>query len=286
MKSMTAYARDAQSTDWGRLVWEIRVINHRYCDVTIKMPEDLRYLEPMVRDCLTQQIKRGKIEATLKYQSLNLEEGQLHLNESRLTQLCDVAEKIKARVSNSIVDVTKLMSWPGVLTSQALSDLELDKVVLSCLSSALSGVVERRGAEGKKIHQALTHIIKSLRTHIGRVQLRYNDIVLALESKLRSRLEMVSLDFNQDRFEQELVYWLNKLDIAEEIQRFNGHLVAIEEMLQGSGLLGRKLDFYLQELGREVNTIGSKLQDIEVGSAVVDMKVAIEQMREQAQNIE
>lgn len=286
MKSMTAYARCSQSTAWGDLVWEIRVVNHRYSDISIKMPDSLRYLEPKVRDCLAQGIKRGKLEAILKYKPLDLGVAKLCLNEGQLVQLCEAAKAIQARLPDSVLDVAKLMSWPGILSSQMSGDAGLDAAVLSCLSSALTDVVVRRQAEGQRIQLALTEVIKLLRTYVRRVELRYDEITVALQSKLRSRLEVISVELNQDRFEQELVYWLNKLDIAEEVQRFNGHLSAIDRMLQGSGVLGRKLDFYLQELGREVNTMGSKLQDIDVSAAIVDMKVGIEQMREQAQNIE
>ena len=282
---MTAYARESESSSWGDISWELRSVNSRFRDIHLSLPNHLRFLEPKVRDILSEDLRRGKIEANLKFQPSACQSPSMHLNQDYLKTLCAFLEPIKAHAPQAAVSAVDLLAWPGVV-SQAVESPDIKDQVLRLLQKTLQTFIGQRLDEGQRIRLCLIDIIQQMKAHKLGMLDDYQGLQGELKTKLKERLTVLSAQVQQERFEQELVLFLNKMDIDEELQRFDSHIIAIFQLIESSNPIGRKLEFYLQELGREVNTIGSKLQGACISERVVNFKVSIEKMREQAQNIE
>ena len=286
INSMTAYARSTLSSDWGNITWEIRAVNHRYCELSLRLPDQYRHLEPQIRNSVNKKINRGKLDITLKFQANSKAADRLVLNKGLAAQLNNVVEELCDDMPKPKVDISKLLSWPGLLTTTQTENKELDSCFIDALDQAINKLSELRASEGQTIYDCLSKLMTELDQAIKNIAAAYPAITERLRSKLQTKLDELAIEINKDRLEQEIIYWLNKMDIAEEIQRFQAHVVAVQELLNSNEPVGRKLDFYAQELNREANTIGSKLADMDIAKQIVHIKVAIEQLREQAQNIE
>jgi uncharacterized protein (TIGR00255 family) len=287
MRSMTAFARQQGHGEYGELTWEIRSVNHRFLEATVRLPEDLRSIEPAVRDRINQRLGRGKIECGLRYKAAAGSSVALQVNEALIDQVLAAAETIAHRLHSShhpsIMDVLR---WPGVLESPS-PDLEpVQAAALAQFDAALDGMVEAREREGERLADLVRKRVEAMREQVEAARLRMPQVIDGVRERLRQRLAEVVDSLDPDRLEQEMAILAQRLDVDEEMDRLQTHLDEVEHALGQREPVGRRLDFLMQELNREANTLGSKSADSETTAISVEMKVLIEQMREQVQNIE
>lgn len=288
MKSMTAYARSAGTLPAGQIVWELRSVNQRYLDLNLRLPEEFRGLDARVRSRLKARLGRGKIEATLRYHPDPASAAaRLALNTDLARSLLAAHDELAGLVSQgSPPDLVRLLAWPGLI-DQAEDDLtpEFERVV-AALDEAIDDLVAARRQEGQAIAAMITPRLAGVREQVVRVRKQLPAIRAALEARFRERLAALDVDVEPGRIEQEIVLQLQKLDVDEELDRLDAHVAEVERVMTLDEPVGRRLDFLMQELNREANTLGSKATASEVGQAAVELKVLIEQMREQVQNVE
>jgi uncharacterized protein (TIGR00255 family) len=286
-KSMTAFARSQQSLDEGELIWEIRSVNHRFLELHMKMPEDFRANEMRFREILQQRLKRGKVECNLRFNANAQQAETVNINQQQAKSLVHACQQINDLLHQpSEVDPMELLQWPGVVQE---TKLDMKPVLAACetgLKAALDDLIANREREGGRMSDlilqrcdAIGQIVKQAREKMPEIQQRY-------QKKLRDRLDELNIEVNHDRLEQELVHLAQKMDVDEELDRLDSHLKEMNDVLNRDEAVGRRLDFLMQELNREANTLGSKSADISSTNASVELKVLIEQMREQIQNIE
>jgi len=295
---MTAFAREESQAEWGAITWELRSVNHRYLDVTVRLPEDLRSLESKVRERIQNKIQRGKVECLLRYKPMAEQRGTvLSLNHDLARQVVEAAEEIGALLTNATaINPMAILNWPGIVESPALDIRSVSAPILGALDSMLADLVATRLREGEKLAALIKTRCAEMTVIIGRVRQRLPTILAMQRERLISRLSEIKTELNADRLEQELLFFAQKIDVAEELDRLDTHLAEVGRVLQeespsGKGPhagkpIGRRLDFLMQEMHREANTLSSKSADMEMTSASVDLRVLIEQMREQVQNIE
>jgi len=287
INSMTAFAREQYRGEEGELVWEIRSVNHRYLEVYVRLPEDLRGLEPMVRERVGQRLKRGKLDCTLRFQPGVDQSGEIRVNRALLSRLREAAREIGALAESAAAPtVTDFMRWPGVLHEQPTDLTPVQSLGVNLLDRTLDTLTATREREGTRLAQTVAERCAAMREHTGRVKQRMPRVVEEIRQRLSARLQEIAEQLDANRLEQEMVLVAQKLDVDEEMDRLATHLDEVQRVLEQGGAVGRRLDFLMQELNREVNTLTSKTSDLEVTRHAVDMKVLIEQMREQIQNIE
>lgn len=285
--SMTAFSRSADEQAWGSLVWEIRSVNHRYLDVIIKLPEDLRSIENTVRTHLTKSVKRGKIECNLRYRSGNNQPVEVHINEANADAILKACQLISKRLHQpSEMNVLEVLKWPGVVDESETDLKPVVDVAQSLFEVALKELCEARQSEGGRLQEMIETRCTAMKEIVSTERSRRPQLLKQTREKLLQRVEELSVSHDKDRFEQELAYIAQKMDVDEELDRIESHFVEIEKIFKRNEPVGRRLDFIMQELNREANTLGSKSTDIETTQASVELKVLIEQMREQVQNIE
>jgi len=284
---MTAFARQTDEQDWGSLVWEIRSVNHRYLDVSIRMPEELRSIEMQVREKVAEKIKRGKLECVLRFNPSAAHVSELRINEKFAKAVIDACKKVDAKSHQpSELNPMDVLRWPGVVEEPKQDLQPVLQAALDLLSAAVDELVDNREREGERLQQVVLQRNQAMREIIEQERQRRPQIIQAYREKLRARLDELKASPDMDRFEQELVYLTQKMDVDEELDRLTSHFSELEQVFQRNEPLGRRLDFIMQEFNREANTLGSKSVDIQTTQASVELKVLIEQMREQVQNIE
>jgi len=284
--SMTAFARKNQEANWGSITWELRTVNHRYMEMTVRMPEPLRHLEKTVREHIQQHINRGKVEAILKFQPGQDVPFNITVNQSLAGQLAHAAQSLKALFPNAQANAMDLLAWPGILQT---TDTNMDVVgvaLLELLQQTLSELVAARQREGEGVKKFIVERLQSINRYSGVVAKRMPNVINTAQTKIQARFEELSVSLDKERFEQEMVWLAQKFDIAEELQRLEAHAIEVQRVLEKGGVVGRRLDFLMQELNREANTLSSKSVDSEVTQAAIELRVQIEQIREQVQNIE
>ncbi len=286
ISSMTAFARQSAETQFGTLTWELRSVNHRYLELSLRTPEFFRDIEKVARETIQQHAQRGKVEATLRFQPGEDVPFRIQANVPLIEQLAEVGKTIAGYFPSSSVNLMDVLSWPGALEMKERHREAVDQQALGLLSEVLTLFVESRGREGEGIKQFLLDRLLNLEKGVKTIQKAAPAVLESLRSKLMARFEELSLALDKDRLEQEMVWMAQKLDVAEELQRLDAHIKEVDRVLKQGGLVGRRLDFLIQELNREANTLGSKSADANITKVVVEMKVQIEQMREQVQNIE
>lgn len=286
LHSMTAFARTHAQGDWGTATWELRSVNSRYLDLTFKIPERLRDLEPKCRETLQKALARGKVEASLRFQAGPAALPNYTVNEPYLAQLLTAANSINEKVDGGSVSVMHLLQWPGVLREEAADITEMQQHISNLFEQAISVLQNARAAEGEAIRPLFTDRINQMRVHVEEVSQHLPDIRQQHDQQLRERLAEVTEKLDQQRLEQELVHFAQRMDVSEEIDRLHTHLNEIERIIKKGGTVGRRLDFLMQELNREANTLASKSASTTQSHAAVELKVLIEQIREQVQNIE
>jgi len=288
--SMTAFARRDRDTPWGVLTWELRSVNHRYLELSLRLPEELRALETQVREQLTRGLGRGKVDATLRFQphaiaaEPRVDEGLL----GRLLVLGRKAESLAAHAGASIGPwrVSDLLRWPGVLAVDELDVTALGSAALALLRETLGELQDTRQREGGRLREVLEARLTALGQIAATMRASLPELARTQRDRLRQRLEELGVSPDPGRFEQELALLLQKADVGEELDRLDVHLQEARDVLGQDGAIGRRLDFLMQELNREANTLGSKAADARQSSTAVELKVLIEQLREQVQNIE
>lgn len=288
ISSMTAFARQQQQTEWGSLCWELRSVNHRFLEVSPRLPEELRALEPELRERAGACIKRGKLDCSLRLQTDPTKGTQkLRLNPDVVKELAracnEVAEMMGAGASP---DALEVLRWPGVVQASEIAQEQLGAQALALFDDALKELVSTRAREGARLAAFLEQRRCDMLRVIAEVREQLPRIQTEQRIKLMQRLLELKAGFDPARIEQEMLLLLQKMDVEEEIARLQAHLDEMARIMKENGPAGRRLDFLMQELAREANTLGSKSVDLATTRASIELKVLIEQAREQIQNIE
>ena len=286
--SMTAFARAETETPWGDLVWELKSVNHRYLEPALRMPEDLRRIEPQVRERISARLSRGKVDLNLRWQTRSDEAGQGELNSAVLTQVLALAQQAQEAGHQQLspMNISDVLRWPGVVQTPKVDEAALAREALVLLDKALAELLATRQREGARMAELLVQRLDDMETVVAQVREFLPDIRDGFRQKLRDRLADIKQDLDAERIEQEIAIFAQKMDVDEELDRLTTHIGEVRRVLGEKKPVGRRLDFLMQELNREANTLGSKAADVRQTNAAVDLKVLIEQMREQVQNIE
>ena len=285
IRSMTAFASGERATAGGTLGCELRAVNHRFLEIGVRLPEELRSLEPTLRERIAARVARGKLDLTVR---LRTSEGgdALQLDPRVLGQLSELALDMQARFPALRTEFTELLQFPGVLQSRSVDPAELQAQALALLDQVLGEFVAAREREGGKLALVIGERVDGIARIAGEVRTLMPVIGAGQRQKLEARLADLRQPADPGRLEQELVLWLQKLDVDEELDRLDSHIAEIRRVLKQNEPVGRRLDFLLQEFNREANTLGSKSVDARTSAAAVELKVLIDQVREQIQNIE
>jgi uncharacterized protein (TIGR00255 family) len=285
--SMTGFAAVAAELPGCSLAVELRSVNHRYLDLQLRVPDELRALETAIREALARDLKRGKIDCRISLNRTTPGAAALAINGERVAQLRDAASEVQRHAPGSApLSTVEILRWPGVLTEPSVDPGTLVEQTLLLVQQALRDLGGSRAREGAKLREMLEENCRGIELQLERVAPRVPAIHVAYMEKLGSRLRDAGLDPDNDRLKQELALFAAKVDVAEEISRLQTHVVEVRRVLSAGGSSGKRLDFLMQELNREANTLGSKSVDAELSHAALELKVLIEQMREQVQNIE
>lgn len=285
--SMTAFARQELVKDWGSMTLELRSVNHRYLDVSLRMPEDFRNLESKVRDKISAKLARGKVDVGLRFSRNEASNGDILIDKALVTQIANASREVDHILYNpEAVSSLDILRWPGVIQTPELDSSELSTALFELLDVTLNDMLEGRKREGEKLAELISQRCQSISDVVVDVKKRLPEIMQAWHKKLEKRIQDAGVEVDENRLEQELVIIAHKTDVDEELDRLVTHVAEVERVLKDHNPIGRRLDFLMQELNREANTLGSKSIDTETTKASVDLKVLIEQMREQIQNIE
>ena len=285
--SMTAFSRQQLEHEWGSLTWEIRSVNHRYLEPSVRLPENFRSLENPIRRQLRDKLYRGKIECLLRFRTVEANHIDWQLNLDLISQLT----KANLEINNNIGGNYKLSSldilkWPGVISDQSVDEEVFNKEAMRLFEKTLDDLMVVREREGASLRDAILKRIALIQRIIDSIQAKMPSIILKQKENLLNKLEDIKAEFEPTRLEQEITLLAQKADVDEELDRLNSHLQEAKRVLDSSGQIGRRLDFLMQELNREANTLSSKSIVVETTQSAVELKVLIEQMREQIQNIE
>ncbi|MDX1900684.1 MAG: YicC/YloC family endoribonuclease [Gammaproteobacteria bacterium] len=287
MKSMTAFARVSEQGPWGSLVCELRSVNHRYLDLTLRVPEALYDLEMLLRERIRRDIHRGKVECILRYQPDDPSAVEMQLNKPLVTSLQNATLQI-AKTFGSVAPINPLeiLNWPGMLKSIEIDSEAMQPIVMALLDKALTQFTDTRVREGEVLAKLLSERLEKIKIHLTEARAHLPEIQQLQRAKLVERFNEVKLELDQARIEQEMILFTQRIDVAEELDRLESHVAEVQRVLKSGEAAGRRLDFLMQEFNREANTLGSKSVNLTTTRASVEMKVLIEQMREQVQNIE
>jgi uncharacterized protein (TIGR00255 family) len=286
MHSMTAFARRESAEAWGTLVWELRSVNHRYLEPGFRLPETFRFLETGLREQLRNSLQRGKVDFTLQFQPAVNREA-LAVDAELAQRYVAAAESIQRMLSAPApLSAADILFRPGVLCESGPDREAVGAAALALFADALAELQAVRQREGAALAQFIAGRLQKMREQAAIVRAALPEILAAQKQKLRDRLAELQGELNQDRIEQELVHLAQRCDVDEELDRLETHIAEVSRIIQGRGAVGRKLDFLMQELNREANTLSSKSISTVTTQAAVELKVLIEQVREQVQNIE
>jgi uncharacterized protein (TIGR00255 family) len=286
IRSMTGFARRERQFPWGSLAWELKTVNHRFLEMGCRLPEEFRVGEAEFRQRVAASVRRGKVECSLHFRPAVVA-GALEVDSELLASLTDRARAIAAQAGPAArIDALDLLRWPGVIHDGTRDPAPMVAAAHALLAEALAELARFRDSEGGRLRDALEQRCEGLIEFAGRVTERLPEVRARMRAKLLERIATLVADVDHDRLEQELAILAQRLDVDEEIDRLRGHVTEVRKTFTDQEPAGRRLDFLMQELNREANTLSSKSQDIETTRAAVDMKVLIEQMREQVQNIE
>jgi uncharacterized protein (TIGR00255 family) len=284
---MTAFAREEYQKSWGQICWELRSVNHRYLDISIRLPDEWRSLDFAVRKLVQSYLKRGKVDCTLHLQASYSNNSRLDINTALVEQLWKMIQTIDKITGNTTPpEALTVLRWPGVLETQTLDVDLVSQEVLQQLETALEQLVANRAREGAQLAALIEQRCEAIAQEVGQVRAELPVILEAQRERLHAKLAEIIEEVDKERLEQEIVFIAQKMDVAEELDRLEAHLIEVREVLSKGQSVGRRLDFLVQELHREANTLGAKSNHIKTSRSVVELKVLIEQMREQVQNIE
>jgi len=286
IRSMTAFARRDAQGDWGVLTCEIRTVNHRYLEPSFRLPDALRELENRFREQVRTQLRRGKVDVALRFQSTDAS-PRLEIDDAMAHAVNEAANHINRMLDNPAhLSALEIMRWPGVLASEEQDYSNAKAQADELFARTVAELVSVREREGERLRPLFEERLTTIGTLVAEVRALMPTLLKAQEESLRNRFEQAKVELDTDRLTQEMVMLAQKSDVAEELDRLDAHVQEVTDVLQSDEAIGRKLDFLMQELNREANTLSSKSIDARVTRAAVDVKVLIEQMREQVQNVE
>ena len=287
LHSMTGFARQSGESSAGTLTWELRAVNHRYLDVQFRLPEELRPQEQAFKQQVSAVLKRGKVECALHFRRALDQKAEMKLNADLLqllgTRVTEIRNVLPDTAAPNALDILR---WPGVVAESEIDAEPLQAAAEELLTLALQAMTEMRASEGERIATMLDTRCAEIAVLAASVRERLPEVLQGAHAKQRERIERLDIESDPARLEVELALISQKLDVDEELDRLESHIIEIRQVLQSDDAVGRRLDFLMQELNREANTLGSKSADSETSKAAVDLKVLIEQMREQIQNVE
>ena len=285
--SMTAFSRQQIDSEWGALTWELRSVNHRYLEPSIRLPENFRSLETPIRKQLRDKLNRGKIECQLRFKAVEPGKINWQLDTDMITRLSRANSEINRLTGgdHSLKNID-ILKWPGVISDESLDEEIFNNEVLELFDRALDDLIMARKREGESLKNMLLKRIESIQSITDVIRMKMPNIVAKQKENLFLRLEELKAEFEPTRLEQEIAILAQKADVDEELDRLDAHVNEVVRILESEGQIGRRLDFLMQELNREANTLSSKSIVVETTQGAVELKVLIEQMREQIQNIE
>ena len=284
--SMTAFSRYEIKGDWGNAVWEIRSVNQRFLETYFRLPEQFRGIEPVLRERFRKQLNRGKVECNLRFNANAASKSELALNEKLALQLIQHANWINEQTLNSQISPLEVMRWPGVMESPEEDMSAIQAELLAGFDKALTDFIAARASEGENLKAMIEQRLDAISAEADKVQAYMPEIIEWQRNRIIEKFTDAKIDLDSGRVEQELVLLAQKMDVAEELDRLNSHVSETKKILKKGGAQGRRLDFMMQEFNREANTLGSKSINTDVTASAVELKVLIEQMREQIANIE
>jgi len=286
IRSMTAYARREVKGEWGSASWELRSVNQRYLETYIRMPEQFRSLEPVARERIRARLTRGKIECNLRFEPDSRAQTSLLLNEKLAKQLVEAAQWVKMQSDEGEIDPVDILRWPGVMSAQ---EQDLDAIaaeIVMALDGALDDFIIARETEGQALKALIEQRLEGVSSEIVKVRAHMPEVLKWQRERLTTKLEEADIQLENSRLEQELLLMAQRIDVAEELDRLEAHIKETYNILKKKEAVGRRLDFMMQEFNRESNTLASKSINSEITTSAIELKVLIEQMREQIQNIE
>jgi uncharacterized protein (TIGR00255 family) len=288
IRSMTGFARRERQGPWGTLTCELRSVNHRYLELSLRLPEDLRGLENDARQLVSGALRRGKVDAGVYLRGAPAGGGALDLNRALIDQLVAGAGEVKAIAGGTAgtLDPLDVLRWPGVIRDVERDVTPIATAAMELLRDTVADLNDARAREGARIRDMLAQRCEALRESVATVRARLPDVAARIRARVLERVAQLGTTVDSERLEQEIALLAYKMDVEEELDRLGSHLTETLQVLDSKEPAGRRLDFLMQEFNREANTLSSKSQDTETTRAAVDMKVLIEQMREQVQNVE
>jgi len=283
---MTAFSRIEIKGDWGNAVWEIRSVNQRFLETYFRLPEQFRGIEPVLRERFRRQLNRGKVECNLRFNANPATKSELALNEKLALQLIEHANWVNGHTLNSQVNPIEVMRWPGVMEAPENDMSAIQAELLSAFDQALKDFIAARASEGENLKAMIEQRLVAISAEAEKVEAHMPEVIEWQRNRIIDKFTDANIDLDSGRVEQELVLLAQKMDVAEELDRLNSHVSETRKILKKGGAQGRRLDFMMQEFNREANTLGSKSINTDVTASAVELKVLIEQMREQIANIE
>ncbi|AXP39356.1 YicC family protein [Haemophilus influenzae] len=284
--SMTAFARLEVKKDWGDAVWEIRSVNQRYLENFFRLPEQFRGLENTLREKLRQSLTRGKIECSLRIETKKQTNAELNLNKELANQVIQSLQWIKTQAGEGEINLTDVLRYPGVVEAQEQDLDAISQDLLTAFDNLLTDFIAMRGREGEKLNDIIQQRLDAIAVEADKVRSQMPAVLQWQRERLLQRFEDAQLNLDPQRVEQEMILLAQRVDVAEELDRLQMHVKETTNILKKGGAVGRKLDFMMQELNRESNTLASKSINADITASAVELKVLIEQMREQIQNLE
>jgi uncharacterized protein (TIGR00255 family) len=283
---MTAYARTETKGDWGTAVWEIRSVNQRYLETFLRLPEQFRSMETVLRERLRKRLQRGKVEVFLKYTANPAAVGQLTVNKTLAKQLIESTNWVAEQAGSGTLNPVDILKWPGVMEAEETDMDAVQAQLLKAFDSLTSDFIEARASEGANLKAMIDTRLEAILEQVDIVSGHLPEIQKWQKERITSKLEEAKVEIDEARLEQELIYLAQKSDVMEELDRLQSHVSETQKIMKKGGACGRRLDFMMQEFNRESNTLASKSINTDITNAAVELKVLIEQMREQIQNIE
>lgn len=284
--SMTAFSRVEIKGDWGNAVWEIRSVNQRFLETYFRLPEQFRGIEPVLRERFRKQLNRGKVECNLRFNANPAAKSELALNEKLALELIKHANWVNEQTLNSQVNPLEVMRWPGVMEAPETDMSAIQAELLAAFDQALKDFIAARASEGDNLKVMIEQRLDAISSEADKVQAFMPEVIEWQRKRIIDKFTDANIDLDSGRVEQELVLLAQKMDVAEELDRLNSHVSETKKILKKGGAQGRRLDFMMQEFNREANTLGSKSINTDITASAVELKVLIEQMREQIANIE
>lgn len=286
IRSMTAYARREIKGDWGSAAWELRSVNQRYLETYIRLPEQFRSLEPVIRERIRARLTRGKVECNLRFELDPGAQSTLQLNEKLAKQLVEAAQWVKMQSDEGEINPLEVLRWPGVMLAEEQDLDAISTQLLLALETALDDFISARESEGAALKTLIEQRLDGVSAEVIKVRAQMPNILQWQRERLVSKLEDAQVQLENTRLEQELVLMAQRIDVAEELDRLEAHVKETHKIMKKEEAVGRRLDFMMQEFNRESNTLASKSINADVTTSAIELKVLIEQMREQIQNIE